>query len=216
MNSVPGRKFIWWFLQIFAQPLFALYFRYRSIGKEKIDPTRGGLFLANHQSFLDPLMIGVPLTRPVCYLARNSLFRVPFLGWFLKNVYVIPIDRSAASSESMKKAIDKMKEGHLVGVFPEGTRSTDGKLQRIKPGFIAIAKRSQLPVYPVGVAGTMNALPKGGKFVRPKKIRVVFGDPILPEEIEELSKKENKQKFIDLVTERIQNCLTEAENLLNS
>ena len=161
-------------------------------------------------------MVGVPLKRPVCFLARDTLFKNPILGSFLRNVYVMPIDRSAASSEIMKKAILKMQEGHLVGIFPEGTRSEDGQLQRIKPGFIAIAKRSKLPIYPVAVAGTLNAMPRNSFFIRPKKIRVVFGDPITPEQIEELGKKENKQEFIKHVEERIDNCLQKAEKMINS
>ncbi len=215
-NSVPGRKFLWWILQQIAQVIFILYFRFRSTGKEKIDSTKGGLLLLNHQSFLDPLLAGVSLSRPVCYLARNSLFKIPILGWFLKNVYVIPIDRTAASSESMKKAISKIKEGHLVGIFPEGTRSSDGNLQRIKPGFIAIAKRSNVPVYPVAVSGSINAMPRNSLFIWPKKVMVVYGDPFTVEEVEHLCKKENKQEFINQVEDRLQKCLIQADNLINS
>ncbi|MDB5335676.1 MAG: phospholipid/glycerol acyltransferase, partial [Planctomycetaceae bacterium] len=80
-----------------ARVFFALWLRYRARGLEHIPATGGGLVLANHLSFLDPLMIGLPLNRPISYLARDSLFRVPAIGWLLRRTYVKPISRENAS-----------------------------------------------------------------------------------------------------------------------
>jgi len=189
---------------------FAILFRYRAKHCERIPETTGGLVLSNHQSFLDPLLIGLPLHRPVSYIARENLFRIPVLGTILRNTYVMPINRDSAGTESVREAVRRMDAGFLVGVFPEGTRSADGKLGEIKPGFVALARRAKQPIYPVGIAGADRAMPKGGLKIYPKKIRVIFGEPIPADEVVRLSKKGNEEEFLNVIHDRLQECLDEA------
>jgi 1-acyl-sn-glycerol-3-phosphate acyltransferase len=141
------------------------------------------LLVINHQSYLDPLLVGLPLQRPVSYLARDNLFDVPVVGWILRHVYVIPINREAASTSSLREAIRRLEHGFYVGIFPEGTRTTDGAVGEFKPGLLALVRRTNVPVIPVGVAGAFEAFPKGAWFPRPGKVRVVFGEALQPEEL---------------------------------
>lgn len=178
---------------------------YKARGMERLAPG-GGLLLINHQSYVDPLLVGLPLRRPVSYLARDSLFRVPVLGTFLRIVYVMPINREAAGTESIREGIRRMRHGFLVGVFPEGTRSTDGRMGKMKPGFVALVRRAGVPVYPVGIAGAYDALPRKAKWLRPKPLRVVFGEPFDPDDF-----KGGSEAITAVAAERIAACVAEAE-----
>jgi 1-acyl-sn-glycerol-3-phosphate acyltransferase len=199
------RNAVWWTSQVILRLVYSLWNGYRARGAGRLAPG-GGLLLVNHQSFLDPTLVGLPLSRPVSYLARDSLFRVPILGPFLRAVYVMPINRDAAGTESLREAIRRMRHGFLVGIFPEGTRTPDGSLGEFKPGFVALVRRAGVPVYPVGVAGAFDALPRGAKWLRPKPIRVVFGEPFAEHEL-----KGDPQALAALARERIAGCLAVAE-----
>jgi 1-acyl-sn-glycerol-3-phosphate acyltransferase len=183
-------------------------------GLEHVPREGGGLLLANHQSFLDPLVIAVRLSRPVSYVARASLFRVPLVGWFLRRTFVIPINREAAGAGVVRDALVRMHEGFLVGIFPEGTRSADGKPGEFKPGFAALARRSDLPIYPVGVAGANRVFGRGVWFVRPGRVCVVLGRPLMPEEFGELCARGREPELIALIRDRVIACQREAEKLL--
>lgn len=191
--------------------VFTIWLRYRARGVEKIPQQGGGLFLMNHQSFLDPLLVGLPLSRPVSYLARDSLFRIPVVGWILRNTYVMSINRESAGTASLKQAINRMRHGFLVGVFPEGTRTRDGSIGPMKPGFLALIRRAKPTVYPVGIAGANEALPRHALFLRPRRVCVVFGDPFTAEEIERLSQRGHEDEMLEQVKRRIFECQQQAE-----
>jgi 1-acyl-sn-glycerol-3-phosphate acyltransferase len=202
---------VWSALQCTAWIVFGLWNRLRARGIDHIPPESGGLFLVNHQSFLDPVLVGVLLRRPVSFLARDSLFHVPILRWILRHTYVIPIDRDSAGTGSIREAVRRMKHGFIVGVFPEGTRTSDGTIGELKPGFIALVRRSKLPVYPVGIAGAYEAMPRGAIFLRPRCIRLVYGEPIPPEQVAELSKRGKENELLELVRQHMLACQQEAE-----
>jgi len=183
---------------------------------ENLPQSGGALLLINHGSFLDPVLVGLPLTRPVSYLARDSLFRVPLLGWFLKNTCVMSINRKSASSSSIKESIRRIEDGFLVGLFPEGTRTSDGTVGPFKPGFLAISKRIQQPIYPVGIAGAFEALPRGCRFLRPGKIRVVFGKPIATADLEKYSSKGQSKELVQFIREQVIACQQEAQKWRDS
>jgi 1-acyl-sn-glycerol-3-phosphate acyltransferase len=195
---------------------FYTWLRYRSRGMEKIPATGGGLLLINHQSYLDPMLAGLPLTRPISYLARDSLFRVPLIGWILRHTHVKPINREAASSAVIRETVQRMEQGFLCGVFPEGTRSADGKVGPFKPGFIALIRRADVPIYPIGVAGAYEALGRGSWFLKPRRVAVVYGDPILPEQLKELAQRGREDELVAYVRQRIIDCQAEAEQLRRS
>lgn len=209
------RNFVWRFIQFCFQIFCLVWFRYRCHGREQL-PTGGALFLANHQSFLDPLLIAVFLKRPVSYLARDNLFRIPVIGWILKSTYVMPIRRESAGTESIRKSLARLQDGYYVGLFPEGTRTDDGSLGTVKPGFVAIARRGHVPIVPVGIAGAFEAFPRHAWWIRPSRVRIVFGEPIPTETVSELSQKGREQEFVEVVRERLEACHAAAAHWRNS
>ena len=209
--SPTRRNALWYVLQVIAQPFFAVWFRVRVRGLKHVPRSGGALLLINHQSFLDPLMAVALLSRPVSFLARDSLFRVPVVGWLLRRTYVISINRESAGTGSFRAAVERLQQGFLVGVFPEGTRSADGRLGQLKPGFVALVRRAQVPVIPVGVAGTAAALPRQAWFVRPRTCRVVYGSPLAPEEVEAYCRHGREDELVALVRERMLRCCVEAD-----
>jgi 1-acyl-sn-glycerol-3-phosphate acyltransferase len=206
-----ARNLTWRTIQFILQNVFCFWLGYRARGYQRLDDADGGLVLANHQSFLDPLLIGLPLHRPVSFLARDSLFRVPVVGWILRSTYVMPISRESASSASLRETIRRMQHGYLVGVFPEGTRTETGEVGPLKPGFVALVRRAKLPVYPVGIAGGFQALGRKSWFLKPARVRVVVGEPITVEELEQFSGRDQDQALIDFVRSRIVACYEQAE-----
>lgn len=192
------------------------WIRLRATGQENIDNTRGGLFLINHQSFLDPLLVAVLLSRPVSYLARDSLFKVPLVGWILKSTYVIPISREAARGGSIRVAMERLDSGFLVGIFPEGTRSLTDEVRSFRPGFLALARRSRQPIYPVGIAGANRAMPKGAWWIRPVRIEVVYGAPLDAHELSRLQDDKDDAALAEMARFRVAECASKAERLLKS
>lgn len=117
--------------------------------------------------------------RPVSFLARADVFRLPFLSWLLPRLYAIPVERGQSDLSAVKSAIRALERGMAFGIFPEGTRSRTGKLQPFKTGVAAIALRTGSPVVPVAVIGSDKAWPVGKKLFRLRRpIRVVYGQPI--------------------------------------
>jgi 1-acyl-sn-glycerol-3-phosphate acyltransferase len=159
--------------------LLHLLFGYRTEGAEKV-PEKGPVILAaNHLSILDPIAIGAGIKRPVSFLARADVFRLPVLSWLLPRLYAIPVERGTGDLSAIKGAIRALERGMAFGIFPEGTRSRSGRLQPFKTGVAAIAFRTGSPVVPVAVVGSEKAWPVGRKLFRLRQpIRVIYGDPI--------------------------------------
>lgn len=210
-SSPMVRNTLWWSLQTLLQSFFCFWLGYRSVGHQQLHNIDGALLLANHQSFLDPLMIGLPLLRPISFLARHSLFPIPVVGWILKNTHVMPINQEAAGTSSIRDLIRRLQNGWLVGIFPEGTRTVDGRMNELKPGFAAVARRAKKPVIPIGIAGAFQALPMKSWFLKPARVRVVFGEPITPEELERFSGRDREAELVELVRSRIAACYEAAE-----
>lgn len=205
-----NRNIVWRVCQTMWGLFCGVWFRFRTQGLDRMPAGGGGLLLINHQSYLDPLMVGLPLRRPVSFLARDSLFKVPVVGWILRNTYVMPINREAASTSSLREAIRRLQHGFLVGIFPEGTRSATGEIGELRPGFLALLRRAKVPVFPVGIAGTYQALPRGAWFLRPVKIQIVYGDPITAAEWERFS-REDEAALLDFIRARMLACQADAE-----
>ncbi len=204
------RNWVWLGLQVVLRLFFAVWLRYRARGHQHLSVPGGMLLVINHQSFLDPLLVGLPLARPVSFLARDNLFHVPLVGWVLRNTYVLPINREAASTGALREMIARLRSGFWVGIFPEGTRSVDGTLGELKPGFLALLRRADVPICPVGIAGAGKALGRGACFLSPAKVRIIFGEPILPELIQEALKL-GDETLLQLIRERLQACVDQAE-----
>jgi 1-acyl-sn-glycerol-3-phosphate acyltransferase len=121
------------------------------------------------------------------------------------------INQQSASANSLRDTIKRLQSGWLVGIFPEGTRSASGELGEMKPGFTTVIRRAKQPIYPVGIAGAYNALPLGGRIIKPARVRVVFGKPLTVEELERYSTRDSEEQLVELVKSRIAACFESAE-----
>jgi 1-acyl-sn-glycerol-3-phosphate acyltransferase len=214
LPSPTRRNPIWFSLQMIFRVIFAVWFRYHAKGHERIPDEGGGLIVSNHESHLDPLIVGMPFRRPISYVVRESLWNVPLLGRIIKYNYTIPISRTSPGAASIRTACEYLDYGFLMGVFPEGTRSPDGVVRKFRPGFVTLAKRTGVPVYPCGIAGSQRAMPRGSWFIRPRKIVVVFGEPFSVDEIAALIEKGEEKQLTQLAKERVIACQAEAESLI--
>jgi 1-acyl-sn-glycerol-3-phosphate acyltransferase len=206
------RNAVWLTLQFIMRIVFTFWLRYQVRGLRNIPREGGGLVLVNHQSFLDPMLVGLPLQRPVSYLARDTLFPVPFIGWVLRSTYVMAINRDAASTASIRDALARIDRGFLVGVFPEGTRSPDGSVGEFKPGFVSLVRRAKVPVYPVGIAGANEAMPRKGLKLLPRSVRIVIGEPLSDDEVKRLSKKGLEAELVEYARSAVIACQNQAES----
>lgn len=149
----------------------------RSIGEENI-PMTGPLIVApNHMSYLDPPIIACSQRREVTFMAKEELFAVFLLGWLIRSLGAFPLKRGAGDRDAIRKAIDLLKSGRALLVFPEGTRGNGVTLGKITPGVSTLAKNTGAMVLPVGICGTQIVWPKGGKIRRRQRMTVVFGKP---------------------------------------
>ena len=153
-------------------------FRLRIEGAEHV-PAEGPVLIAsNHLSTLDPIVLAYGVPRPVAFVAKAELFRMPVLSWLIPRLYAIPLERGAGDLSAIKAAIRALKEGLAFGIFPEGTRSRTGKLQPFKTGAAAIAARTGALVVPAAVIGSDRAWPVG-KGPRPfTPVTVRYGEPL--------------------------------------
>ena len=163
---------------ILFRAVYATYFRWRVFGAENV-PQSGGVILAsNHASFLDPPLVGSGLKRDINYLARESLFRFPGIGALLRSWNAVPVDRDGGGARGLKAILDRLLNGGAIILFPEGTRTRDGKLQPARSGIGLTVIKSTAPVVPVRVFGTFEAYGRHVKFPRPRRVILKYGRPL--------------------------------------
>jgi len=162
----------------------------RVIGRENWPQTGGGLICANHQSMFDPPLVGLTCQRRMNYLARDTLFPIPILGSLIRFLDAIPIDREGVGLSGIKETLRRLKAGELVLIFPEGTRTSDGEIKPLKPGFISLARRGNVPLVPVGLDGAYQVWPRTSKLPRLGRVAVAIGEPITVEQIAAISDEE--------------------------
>jgi 1-acyl-sn-glycerol-3-phosphate acyltransferase len=173
-------KIAWYWLARFGCQVFcALVFRLRVQGRENV-PKGGAYILAgNHQSYLDPVFCGVGIRRRLCFVARDSLFIFKPFGWLIHSLDAIPIARDKPDLVAMRAIIARLKEGEAVCLYPEATRTADGKIVPFKAGFGLLCRRSDAPVVPVLVDGAFEAWPRQKRFFRPGLVTIWYG-PLVP------------------------------------
>jgi len=146
---------------------------FRAVAAENV-PASGPVIVAcNHVSYLDPVVLGIGIVRPLTYLAKKELFAIPVLGPVITGLGVYPLDREAGGVAAVRAALRALKEGRCVGIFPEGTRNRTGNAEG-KGGAALLAALSGAPVVPAAISGTRRARPF-------HPIRVIYGEPIAVE-----------------------------------
>ena len=170
-----------WWCRLIAWTIFA---RIRVSGAENLSPDRNYVYMANHCSLIDIPALFAYLPYQFRIMAKKELFYVPFMGWHLWTAGNFPVDRGdpRKTARSLIRVIEGIKGGKSLAVFPEGTRSPDGRLQEFKPGAFKMALRAGVPIVPVTIRGTHELLPKGSLVPHPGRVEVVVGKPIETQE----------------------------------
>lgn len=166
---------VFWFT---IGPLIKSYWWVRARGRANVPRDRGVILASNHIAAIDPVLVCMSFWRQVCWLAKIELVKTARVAWFFRGAGVIPVDRAAPQEDSIEGAARVLKEGKLFGIFPEGTRSRDGRVYRGYTGVARIAQRSGAPVVPTGIVGSNKAHHKGQRIARPMKTEVRFGAPM--------------------------------------
>lgn len=204
---IPSRKWSGWVLrQIGGRFWSAVLLRVVSRGVEVHAPPHWtwpvrAIYIANHSSQLDINAIFATIPHPVIFLSKAEVRKVPFLGWANARVGTVFVERGQLES-AVKAAQDmrqRLDEGKVVFVFPEGTRSSDGTLLPFKKGAFRLAIDANVPIVPLWISGTQEALPKGKFFIRRKAIGIRVGAPISPEglSVDDLC-EQSRQSLLEL------------------
>ncbi|MFH0909746.1 MAG: lysophospholipid acyltransferase family protein [bacterium] len=161
-----------------------LWLRYRAYGNENVPREGGCILAANHASYLDPSLVACGIWhRSVRFMARDSLFRFPGFAQFMYWIGVVPLSRERGDVGALKRAIQLLKEGACICLYPEGTRTSDGELQVAKGGIGFLIAKAGVPVIPTYIDGSFRAYPRGVRMIKPVRCRVYYGRPIEPSEL---------------------------------
>jgi len=150
------RALCWLFLKIFWQM--------QVTGIENLPKSGGFIIASNHVSYLDPAVLAASLNIKIYFIAKKEVFKYTFFSFIFKKLNVFSVDREIVDIQAFKKAINILREGKVLGIFPEGTRSSNGELQELKLGAIKIAMKTGVPILPVGIIGTHKIYPQGKKY----------------------------------------------------
>ena len=179
--------------------LMTLGWGLRTEGRRHIPAAGPALLVANHQSFFDPILVGLATRRHLCYLARKTLFKNRAFAWLIRMLNAVPIDQEGVGKEGIKTILEQLRLGQAVVVFPEGERTHDGVMHPLRPGVQLLIKRAQVPIIPVGIAGAFDALPRWRWLPTPApvfwpggraRIAVSIGEPLAARRYAQMSREE--------------------------
>lgn len=172
------------FILALAQSFALVFFRFRALGQHNIPVSGGAIIAANHQSYLDPGLLAIGLTRPIDFMARQELFEVNwFFRWLISSVNAFPVTQGKFDSSAIREAIKRLKQGQLLMVFPEGTRSFDGKIAGLKSGLYLLAQKSGVPIIPTVIDGAFEVWSRHHYLpINLGEIRVKYGKPLKTQE----------------------------------
>lgn len=143
-------------------------------------PARGGvLLISNHQSMLDPVILGVAVPRPLSYMAKSDLFKNPLFAKLIRSLGAFPVRQSGSAAGAIKETIERLQQGRALNIYPEGTRTPDGKVTPFQNGVALVIRKAKVPVVPAAISGSFESFPAGSPYPWLNRIRVMFGKPIL-------------------------------------
>ncbi|MFL6569660.1 MAG: lysophospholipid acyltransferase family protein, partial [Chthoniobacterales bacterium] len=163
MARIGGHQINAWYYCVYwaARLVARLLFRFRMLHRERMINEGPAILASNHQSYLDPPLVGNAANRPIFFLARKTLLDVPVIGRILPKLNVIPVDQEGSDRSALKAIIRVLKTGEAALVFPEGARTLDGDLQPALPGVGLVIAKTLAPVVPMRIFGAHEALPRG-------------------------------------------------------
>ncbi len=199
------RAWFWWFIQASAYLTFKIIYRLKVYGLENMPKTGGVMIASSHQSYLDPALLGALPRRPTAFLANAYLFKNPFLGWFIRNLNAFPIEQGKGDRAAVTQAIDRLKDGYVLTIFPEGHRSPDGDLRTLERGFTLVARKAGVPILPAVIDGAYHAWPRRKKFPGVHPVHILFGKPI---DVSQM----NAQEIVAAVTKALEELTIDLRN----
>jgi len=167
------------FFKLLGEVIFGTYYRVKRFGLESL-PRKGPLILvSNHASYMDPLLIGLTFPRQIVWMMLESIYRRPLINFICRKARVIPVKRDERDLQALKRAIGVVKKGLVLGIFPEGRMSRDGRLQTaFGDGAAMISMKTGAPVVPAAIQGSFNSFPPRGRLPKPARITVTYGYPL--------------------------------------
>lgn len=189
------------FAQIITRLFFSTVYRLKAAGLHHIPKDGAVIVCCNHISYLDPPLLGTPMSRKVHYMAKAELFNIPGVSWLLRQLCAFPVKRGGVSKDTIRKALQLLKDGHVLGIFPEGTRNRQGAMG--KKGAASLALKSGARVIPAAIIG---------RYAIFRTMTVVYGPPVdLSELVESASSSETLEKATQKIMSAIRGLISEHE-----
>ena len=165
--------------QAFCRVFTSVYFDLRVWGVEHVPRAGGVLLVSNHQSYLDPVLLGTRLPRSLSYMAKSELFQVnPVFTWGIRSLGAFPVRQTGSAAGAIKESVERLQSGHALNIFPEGSRTETGEIGPIEKGVALVIRKAKVPVVPVAIDGSFEAWEKGRKLFRSYPIRLMYGLPM--------------------------------------
>ena len=180
-SGLPGSfagRVLYQFVYTIVVGLTRLYTRTTVIGRHNIPKVEPFLLAPIHRSNVDTPLAAAVTRRRLRFMGKDSLWKVPAIGWIMSALGAFPVTRGAADREALRRCIAVLENGEPLVMFPEGTRQSGPTVQPLFDGAAYVAVKAGVPIVPVGIGGSEMVMPKGKKFIRPHKCVVVVGEPI--------------------------------------
>ncbi len=183
----------------FLQVIMCAMWKIRAFNRHH-EPADGGVvYICNHQSYLDPILMGIALRRPMNYMAREDLFHLPVFKQLIRSLNAFSVRRATADIAALKEALRRLKNGGQVAIFAEGTRTYDGRIGTFLPGVAMLAQRAAKWTVPVLIDGAFEAWPRWQAMPSPGSVVVQYGEPIPQEEV----RKYKADEFVERVRQTL-------------
>jgi 1-acyl-sn-glycerol-3-phosphate acyltransferase len=153
-------------------------FDLKVFGADRFPRTGGVLLVSNHQSHLDPVILGVAVPRPLSYMAKSDLFKNPLFAKLIRSLGAFPVRQGGSAAGAIKETIERLQQGRALNIFPEGSRTPDGNVAAFQNGIALVIRKAKVPVVPAAIAGSFESFPTGSSFPWLSSLRVMFGEPI--------------------------------------
>lgn len=184
-------RIAWWLARLVARRVY----RTRVENVERIPPVGPVILASNHASLADPPLIGGSIPRAVNFLARDTLFQIPVLGWYIRRLNAVPVNREGGGGAGLKAILDRLHGGAAILLFPEGTRTDDGNLRPARSGIGLTVVKSGAPVVPIRLHGTYEAWGRHQRFPGRGRFRVVVGQPLHFEALRAEARRCDKERL---------------------
>jgi 1-acyl-sn-glycerol-3-phosphate acyltransferase len=211
----PSKAKVYRLLQPIAQLLAWALFRPKVVGKEWVPSQGGVLIVANHPSYLDPVLLAIFAPRPFSFVAKRPLFTMPLVRSFLWLTDCVPVEQDAPDRRALRLSIQKLRDGAALVVFPEGTRSDYGKLRPFQLGPALIAWEAKVPIVPCGLAGFHDAWRMDAPLPRPRPVAIAFGSPFSVNPPADLPTRQILPLIAERMRQEIERLMALAEQLLS-